>query len=280
MKIFATSDLHWKAVKKKGDQSTRRLAEYVCQKGEKNDVLLLLGDQGSSLKHIAELLELFQTFPGKKLAVPGNHDLWSKTGSTEDYYQTVLDLMEIKNFHPLDRAAVKIQGIGFAGCVGWYDYSFKDDEDIPLSYFEKKISPYSNQLCWRDATFCRWGNSDQEVTKKQLKILEKQLWTLCECKTVIVGLHHVPIKSLLFQPRSILPRSKRFTNSFLGSQKFSETIESFPRTRLVLCGHIHRRKSVRNGKILYTSIGSSYRRKELNVITVRGKKADHKVRKF
>jgi len=267
MNVFIASDLHLQGNRPGGDRSLMKLADYVCRYGSSRDVLMLLGDYGNSQKSIRDCLSLFNPFRGKRLAVIGNHDLWerSRVPETINRYRLIQEIIESTGFHALDRAPLVIGDFAFVGNIGWYDYSFRDLADVPIEAYETKTIPGAKLACWFDACYVNWSDSDSEVTAQMTGSLKKQLGRL-NGEKVIVGMHHVPTKKLLFHPRSMVPYEWRFANCFLGSNQFAELF-SQARERIdhVFCGHIHRFKSLRDGGVRYTSVGSDYDRKQLLV---------------
>ena len=116
MQVFIASDLHLNT--KSGD-AIKKMARYAKGVGTKDDVLLLLGDYGNTLEIIGVALNLFSGFPGQKIAVIGNHDLWDKSVPTTKRYQQVQFLIQFYGFHSLDESELRLENIGFAGGVGW-----------------------------------------------------------------------------------------------------------------------------------------------------------------
>lgn len=251
MQVFIASDLHLHV---RSGEAIRKMAKYVTSVGTKDDVLLLLGDYGNTLEMIGVALNLFSSFPGQKIAVIGNHDLWDKTVPTVERYKQVQFLIQFYGFHSLDESELRLENIGFAGGVGWYDYSFREDSlGIPMEAYKTKTFPGVQKPKWNDSVYCNWGMSDEEVTEVQLQQLRGQLERLRDIP-VIVGLHHVPTKELLFHPRFLVSKDWQFTNAFLGSQRFAELIEEFSNVKMVFCGHIHGFKTVRRYQYGYASV--------------------------
>ena len=265
MRIFATSDLHLD-VDIRGDRAVKAMARHLLDIGTPDDILMLLGDLATSDQNIAQCLSYFSAFPGKKLVVAGNHDIWAFPEEGRDSVERYRQLTQICQRHGfilLDQESVVINGIGFAGTMGWYDYSFGDLLGATLEDYRTKTYPGESEPCWNDAHLAKWNFSDEEVVAQQLHYLHSQLDEL-EGVPVIVGLHHVPTKSLLFHPRQLVPAGWRFRNAFLGSQRFAELFAEYTdRITHVICGHIHCHSSVIEQGISYTSIGSDYKQKEL-----------------
>ncbi|NIS54324.1 MAG: hypothetical protein GWN94_25055 [Phycisphaerae bacterium] len=267
MRIFLSSDPHLHGNEPGGDGAVIRLAHHVASQGTRDDVLMLLGDYGNSLESIRICLSLFASFKGKKLAVIGNHDLWDQYGTpdTVSRYQLLQSVIESAGFHALDRAPLIIGGLAFVGNIGWYDYSFQDLADVPPEAYESKTIPGKQDICWQDARYVNWQCSDREVVDQMIERLSRQLAQL-NGERVIVGMHHVPIKRLLFHPRWIVPYEWRFANCFLGSDRFAKLFQQY-RAKIghVFCGHKHGFKTITEDGVRYTSLGGDYEHKELAV---------------
>jgi 3',5'-cyclic AMP phosphodiesterase CpdA len=266
LKLLVTSDLHFGA-SSSGNRAVRRLAERVC--GEGADALLIGGDIAESPRALAECLALFRRFSGVKLAVPGNHDIWTRqrheTDSWHLHEQELPAAFEQHGFHPLHLRPLTIDRVGFVGSMGWYDYSFRDDIGVKLSDYQAKTFPGDSVPLWNDARFARLPMGDVQLTGLLVTRLREHLEQLEGCDSVVGLLHHVISKRLLFHPRFVVPRVWRFFNAFLGSEQFGSVLASHPRVSLAFCGHIHRARSVRQNRACWTTIGSDYAAKELIV---------------
>jgi len=278
MRVFATSDLHL-GTDRRGDRAVRALVRYLQDIGTPKDVLMILGDLGTSNSDIARCLNYFASFPGNKLAVAGNHDIWvtpEEGQDSTDQYRQLAQICQQQGFTLLDQESAVVNDIGFIGTMGWYDYSFRDLPGVPLEAYRDKIFPGESKPCWTDARLVRWSFSDEVVVEQQLHYLQGQLDRL-EGKQVVVGMHHVPTKSLLWHPRRVVPAKWRFRNAFLGNRRFEKLFTEYAdRIAYVLCGHIHSRSSTIIQGIPYASIGSTYEKKEL-VILGPGKRTTRRV---
>lgn len=265
MRIYITSDLHL-GVDAKGDKIVEKLAQYVSQIGTKDDVLLIAGDIGSDDVSIANCLQLFRSFPGKKLAIAGNHDIWvaRRRDTSLERYKRLSDIFSANGFHALEDEPVVLNGIGFAGAMGWYDRSFQDKIRVPNWYYELKSFP--GKGTWNDANNVKWPFIDEQAVDWQVARLEQQLEALktAGVSRMIVGIHHVPTKKLLFHPRWLLSKTMRFFNTFLGSERFAELLEANNHVvEHVVCGHIHRAADTKRNGVHYHSIGGGYKNKQL-----------------
>lgn len=264
MKMFFASDLHYR-VRSEGDAAVRALANHLrAPNADKDDVLVLVGDLATDDEALRDCLRLFAGFPGRKCAVAGNHDVWVENGeSSWTRYRRLSAIFRAQGFHPLEDEPLVIGGLGLAGSMGWYDYSFRDEEiGIPLYSYSKKTFPGAEGPLWNDANLVHWGMPDEDMARWQAERLERHLGMLWRCDEKIVAIHHVPTKRLLFHPRWILPRETRFANAFLGSERFGE-IAVLHRASLVVNGHIHMAGDKRIGGTRFMSIGGDYDAKQL-----------------
>ena len=269
MELFITSDLHY-GTTDAGDRAVEAIAAHVVAHGA--DALLIAGDLAIDEAALERCLALFAGCAGPKLAVPGNHDVWlpyedDDGCSFELHERTLPRLFERHGFHPLHLRPLVLGGVGFVGSMGWYDYSFRDEElGFPLAAYEAKTFPGDGGPLWNDARYARMGHTDVELTELLLRRLEAQLAEV-RADEVVAMLHHVPTKELLFFPRALVPKRWRFANAFLGSERLSELIAGDPRVRHTFCGHIHRGRSASKGRHVFTSVGDSDAGKRLLVRT-------------
>ncbi|HTK05287.1 MAG TPA: metallophosphoesterase [Candidatus Eisenbacteria bacterium] len=267
MKMFFASDLHY-GVDGEGNAAVRSLAAHLRSPGTaaKEDVLILVGDIATNDDTLRACLALFSGFRGRKFAVAGNHDVWIEEDlSSWTRYRRLSAIFRAAGFHPLEDEPVVIDGIGIAGSLGWYDYSFRDEDlGIDMEAYRTKTPPGQDFPCWNDAHLVRWGMPDEDVTTWQAERLERHLASLEGCREKVLAIHHVPTKRLLFHPRCLVPMGTRFANAFLGSERFGE-IASLHGVSLVVNGHIHMAGDARIGKTSFKSIGGGYRSKQLIV---------------
>jgi putative phosphoesterase len=273
MRIFVASDLHI-GQSQDDDASVKALAILIERNATMNDVLLLGGDYGNTDEATNRCLSLFRRFPGKVLAVPGNHDVWVESGddSASRLERLRLELLRL-GMHSLHHEPICIGGIAFVGSIGWYDYSFRDDINIPIASYEAK---FYEKAYWSDAAYVDWRTDDVAITDKFLKSLEKQLrFVKLSNPSEIIGLiHHVPVKALLLHPRFLLPKAWRFLNAFLGSVRFGKLFDSYG-VNHVFCGHIHSSKAIRENQTAFHSVGSDDGRRQLLIYEPGGGSIHH-----
>ncbi|MBT3949411.1 hypothetical protein HOF40_04985 [Candidatus Parcubacteria bacterium] len=271
MRIYIASDLHL-GTDPRGDRSAANLAAHLTRVSNPEDVLMLLGDYAQDDQGVERCLNMFNGFRGTKMAVLGNHDLWVKRDGRRtslERREQLHDMFSRNDFHPLEREAVVIGDIGFVGITGWYDYSFGDAPGIPFEAYQTKTYPKDGSVRWGDARFIRWDHTDEEVTQQQANLLDDQIKRLTAhgARKVIVGMHHVPSKALLPQPRWLVPHNWRFLKAFLGSDRFERVVTKHAGiVSNVVCGHIHRTAQANIQGTTYTAVGGDYTWKQLVAI--------------
>ncbi|NLW51585.1 MAG: hypothetical protein GXY85_12210 [Candidatus Brocadiaceae bacterium] len=258
-RLLVTSDLHF-GLYPAGDNCTHQLAEYVCTSDA--DAFAIAGDVADvGRDNFAACLELFADFPGTKLLVPGNHDLWVTGANSETKYREVLPALAAeRGFHMLDTGPVRMGGVGIIGSIGWYDYTFRSpDLSIPLEQYRRKRLP--GVCTWNDGRFITWKLTDEEFTDQCVRSMDAAYRSVePEVDTVLAVLHALPFRSLMHGPSST---AYEFCRAFLGSERLGELLKGFPKLRYVFCGHRHAPEQVRVNGVRALVVGSEYLRKRL-----------------
>jgi len=287
MRLVVTSDLHYNVLRSR--QPTLGIAEEICRLHA--DVLLILGDAaGQDVSILRECLQLFDRFPGRKLFVPGNHDIWAPPGESSliRYEELLPRVCSEAGFHMLDLEPVVLGRIGLVGSMGWYDFSFRPEQlGIPLRFYHEKIAPgaaarmerYSHLLepdddipepslrlgtRWMDGEHVRVPMSDVEFCERLLRRLDGQIAEIAPaCDTIVAGLHHLPFAELV--PPNANP-SWAFAAAFLGSRACGEMLLGHPKVRHVYCGHAHMEGRLTRGQLTCTSTGCTYLAKRYELL--------------
>lgn len=287
MRIIVTSDLHYNIARSKGP--TEAVAEEICRSG--GDVLILVGDSaGADLKQLEAVFALFEPFKGARLAVAGNHELWTN-GQTDSLYRYENEIAAVcsrQGVHYLDAEPFIMDELAIVGNVGWYDFSFRPSMmKIPLRFYQHKVAPGAAEHIekhrhlleaaddvtpavrqvttrWMDGEHVRLKISDVDFTHRLVAKLRSHLQEVHEAADKIVtAIHHLPFAELL--PTSIVP-NWQFGTAFMGSELFGETLLDFPKVGHVFCGHSHQERRCRKRQLQCTSIGSTYREKQYEVL--------------
>jgi Icc-related predicted phosphoesterase len=284
MRLLATADLHYNQPK------SRALADALIEtmNAIEADVLLIVGDTASSEGDALERCLSRFRFPGTKLFVAGNHELW--TNGTDSYSIFAEELprrVREMGWHWLENAPFVSGNVAIVGSIGWYDYSFAWPAlGIPRRFYAAKISPgaaerfsefaalfertadlpsEARQISarWNDGKFVKLGRSDEAFLDELLASMETQLQAVSHVPRVAVATHCVPLAGLL-------PPTGRsqwdFARAFLGSERMGELIQRFSNVRQILCGHSHFPVDLMVGPIRAINIGSGYREKTYRLI--------------
>ena len=270
--------------------SARGIAERICNEG--GDVLILGGDTFAiDLNIFRDCLRLFQAFPGKKFLVIGNHCLWVSEGgdSFRRYTEEIPKVAEEEGWHVLDHRPAVIEGVGFVGSVGWYDYLFKDPSlNVPERFYTAKVGPgmarfleryydlvaNRNDLLpehfnitsrWMDGVYIRWDFTDEEFASFTAEKLREHIEAIrSDVRTILAVTHHVPFSKMVYRKQG--DSSWNFANAFQGSPKLGEVLKAEPKVKFVVCGHVHKPQELQlDGRFLW-NVGSGIRRKRLLVI--------------
>ena len=223
------------------------------------DVFIIAGDIAASTSLFERSLQHFADVPCKKLLVPGNHDIWVDSPASLQqgihsgvkYDEIIPGICERNGFTCLGAAPRVIEGIGFAGTIGWYDYTLRNknyDDTFSLETYRAKH--YGERFTWNDLKFARWMDDggtrlkcDEEVAAEMEASLGKQLASLSHqgiTRTVVVT-HHVPFREMILYP-NLLPFD--FFSAYMGSNGLGDVIASHQTVCRVICGHSHIKSAV------------------------------------
>ncbi len=139
MRLILTSDLHH------NHHRSKPLAEDLIEKINRSggDVLVLIGDTAVLADGALEACLSRFRFNGVKLFIPGNHELWTRGDDSYELFTRVLpERVAAMGWQWLQSNPFITQEIAIVGSVGWYDYSFAQENlRIPRRFYEAKISP-------------------------------------------------------------------------------------------------------------------------------------------
>lgn len=259
------------------------------------DVLVIAGDLVNSYRRedIIAVFRYFSSFPGAKLFCGGNHDLWTRKYDSEQIYrEEIPGLAEASGFHYLDVSPRIVDGVGFVGNIGWYDYSFAPEsfsleegvaicesekkegeprflntgkrwEDLTSDDFEKKVLIWSENeklfsLVWNDRSYINWRYRDREFLAQCLERLEEDLEKVSREVDVIVAVtHHTPFEALLEPPETL---ARAYGRAFLGSRKIGALLLEYPKVKLCLSGHTHYQKQISAGPIEAVTVRNTFQK--------------------
>ena len=279
MRLLVTADLHF------NHRHSKPLAQQSIleMNAAGGDVLLVIGDAAvADGDELEQCLSLFR-FPGPKLFVAGNHELWTNRDDSyaihsEELPRRVREL----GWQWIETDPFVSDRLTVVGSVGWYDYSFaRDALGIPKRFYEHKVSPgaaerfsefaslfepsddipaASRQVLarWNDGKFVKLHRSDADFLKESLARLEAQLVAAAEAPRILAAIHHVPFHELLPPTRGA---QWDFARAYLGSPQIGQLLSGFPNVSHVLCGHSHFPAEAQIGSMHAINIGSGYRYK-------------------
>lgn len=264
MRVFFASDLH---VDVAGNEPfVRELAAIAA--ADRPDVVIIAGDVCNGTARLGPTLRLFADAAQHRVYVPGNHELWAlsagEPAARERYYQEIPRIARAAGFHPLVTEPLVVADVGFAGTMGWYDYSFTDPAD---GYTPAELAAKTRDgLQWMDGRYVRWTGpdgralADAEVAALMLDDLRDQLDALAgePLRTILLVTHHLAFKSLV--PPVFVDGHLKFFRAFLGSEGFGEAARKDARVSLALAGHVHSVRSVQEGGIAARTCPTGYPR--------------------
>jgi len=290
MRVLVTADLHYDTPRSRA--GAEALAERAVRDG--GDALVLVGDSASAEHQpLRDCLNLFADFPGLKLLVPGNHCLWCLPGenSIQRYEQVVPAIAAEAGFAVLDHQPVVTDGVALIGSIGWYDYSYRDEQlAIPLEFYRAKVSPgaaerlnehrhlvesfrphlterhFNLGVRWMDGVHVRMEMTDEEFLEYVLAKLTAQLQAIGadeSVRRVAAFVHHLPFRQLVPSDR---PDAFAFAAAYMGSDRIGEALRGCEKLTHVFCGHSHWRGRCRVGDIDVINVGSTYEQKHLEVV--------------
>ncbi|MCK4247806.1 MAG: metallophosphoesterase [Methanomicrobia archaeon] len=270
IKIAAFSDTHFPKLVGIKELKALKISLYTINP----DYVVIAGDliEGGEKESFEIFLKEFMEIKCPKLVCLGNHDLWVQSFeemTSLEKMEEFIELGEQLGYHMLDKKPFLGEDIGFAGTVGWYDYSFADPQ-FPIKDIENKILFYKGDTFaaswWNDRfyfrlkkrnplmemTFTEDDNffidslkipkssreEDTYFTKLCYKHLNKSLDVIKDAKIKISVIHHLPFKELLNIGRKKTTESL-FFNAYMGSQCFGELMME-KNVDVCICGHTHK----------------------------------------
>jgi hypothetical protein len=182
VRIAFTSDVHADVSPRNG-----QLLPHLARRVEAlaPDVLVLAGETANSLAALERTLTAFAGVRARKLLVPGKHDVWIESrnalrkgrDSWHKYVTAIPEACARRRVECLVGAPVTIGGVGFAGSIGWYDYSLRDPRlggRVVLAEYERgRFQDASGQVgIWNDVEYAVWlaspGAADWRLWARRL----------------------------------------------------------------------------------------------------------------
>jgi predicted phosphohydrolase len=267
--LAVTADLHWGH--RKGGDATRLLAEFL--RAHPVDVLVVAGDIGTGAL-FEDCLALFAALPGRKVLVPGNHDLWVQPDvphDSLDLYQRLLpEAAARQGFHYLDAGPLVLPeaDLALVGSINWYDYSWAIDgirRYYPSEEHRLKSKRFTRGK-HNDGNFIRWPLDDAGFTSLVTATLAQHLeQALRQASRAIVITHHPPFYDLSFpRPGPPVLLDSFLWDAFAGNVGVEQVLARFAdRIAFAFCGHTHVERHSTLGGIQGYNVGSDYPVKRL-----------------
>lgn len=266
MRIAFTSDLHVDIT-----AQNQMLLPHLVEEFRRlePDVIVLAGDVANDLAGWEGALKHFGVINVPKLIIPGNHDVWLESkkalkkgkDSAWKYRIALPQCAERCGFHYLPEQPLVVGDIGFAGSLGWYDYTLRDkrlDTTLSKADYEQAEFPEGSwndvrQAAWlRDPQAADWRRrrlrvSDIEVCEKMRNELDRDLQRIAsQASKLVVVVHTAPIESAL-ERRSVPDPFDAYEGSIEIGLLLKELASR--RDLVVICGHRHRPLDVEEGDI-------------------------------
>jgi len=281
--MIVTSDLHY------NHPRSKPVADGIIDQinASDADVLLVIGDTAAWDGDAFERCLSSITFKGPKLLTSGNHELWTNGNDGPLIHPQLLpkrtrDL----GWHWLEDDPFVCGDVAMVGSVGWYDYSFAQQQlGIPRRFYAAKVSPGAARRFsefvhlfdatddiapaaleiiarWNDGRFVKLPMSDDAFLDGLLNKLHSQLEALRD-KRVIAAIHHLPFRELLPPPKR--PQWD-FAKAYLGSEKIGQLLLKYPNLSHVYSGHSHFPAEAKVGHIHAIATGCGYHAKTIQTL--------------
>ena len=262
MRLAFTSDIHI-------DLNGTSVLDALCGRVRElaPDVLLVAGDIATPLDTYLETLVALRACTSHLLVVAGNHDAWTTPEAlaagidSRTRIDTVLaETCRQAGAQLLDVGPAVIDGIGFAGNVGWYDLSTREGTlDAPMEAYR---SGRWQGMKWSDVDHAVFLGADgarmpvEEVARACRDRLRTHLRGL-KTRRIVVATHMLAFEGQIH--RKDHP-GWRFANAYMGSLAMGDLLRSDPRIELAIAGHTHHGSDLRFGRLRAIASPLGYRR--------------------
>jgi len=259
MRVACTSDIH---IDLNGPAVLDALVARV--RAVAPDVLIIGGDIATgAATYLQTLLALKEVSP-RLLIVAGNHDVWNAPEAIAKGLDSWARLDKLlpalcaeAGAELLDAGPVEIDGIGFAGSLGWYDLTTREHIlDAPMEAYREGVW---GGLRWTDHTYAVWKdpNGAAMAMEDVARVLRERLQAHMKALTtrrVVVVTHTLPFIEQIHRKEH---PGWRFVNAFMGSLPLGDVIRADPRVVLAIAGHTHLGSDLRIGRFraLVTPLG-------------------------
>jgi len=237
LKIGILSDIHIDLEHSRPD----KVLEGIVAAIKKSDIglMIIAGDVANDYELTLRALAGIEMASGVRcLFVPGNHDIWNVSHPDKTAWD-IYDALKTFGGNLANGPAELTDGWVVIGDLGWYDYTFGDQQYSVQEFDRMKI----NDRLWQDKIKAVWGTSTLEMHRHFHDKLEKQL-AACKGSNIILVTHVLPIKDFTVQPPDSI---WQYLNAFLGSRQYGELALKYS-VKYAISGHVHYRmqKTVEN----------------------------------
>lgn len=257
MRIAYTSDIHLHRSLLSATV-VRNMAKDIAN--DCPDIVAICGDLADQdISNYRQCCEIFASIGKPVFVVPGNHDVWAKSGySSMQLLETVLPkITKEAGCYWLPRHPAVINNVGFAGSIAWYDYSDSPNE-INLQVHKWEISRDGEKVDWP------WIDTDASSRFRQhlesdVKMLEKKGVKKIVCLTHVPLLYTQAINTLAF--RGIQPE-------YYSNPPTGRMILKHPSVKLVLSGHIHAPTNIKISNTRFMTGQSDYGKPAYDIVEI------------
>ncbi len=251
MRLAITSDIH---VDMAGPAVTDALCDTLRRLSP--DVAIVAGDVATPIPLWRETMEALRACVPRLVVVAGNHDVWrtpeeaeADVGSWDKLDRRLPDAARAVGVDLLDAGSVEIDGVGFVGTMGWFDYSTRDpllDADL-----EAYRTGRWRGLRWNDHRHAAWRDETGAPQPDGVVagILRERLRTqlrASRARRVVAVTHVLPFADQVLQ-RPL--EGWQYANAFMGCLGLGEVLRGESRAVLAVAGHTHRASDLRFGRL-------------------------------
>ncbi|WP_299441496.1 metallophosphoesterase [uncultured Rhodospira sp.] len=200
MRLLAVSDLHL------GHADNRAILTDLDD--HRNDWLILAGDVGESLTHMALAFEALRPRFARLIWVPGNHELWTtdengeRLGGAEKYAALIdlarmYDVLTPEDAYPTWSDGPERTPVVLCPLFVLYDYSFRPP-DVPLEGL-RKWAAEGHALCADELRLSPAPHANRAAWCRQRVVISRARLNALPPGTRTVLINHFPLrKDLLF----------------------------------------------------------------------------------
>jgi calcineurin-like phosphoesterase family protein len=158
MRIFAVSDLHTDFAE------NRRRLQQISSTSYLQDVLVVAGDIADDLKIIDWTLRKLRSQFGQVFYVPGNHELWVRSGEY-DSIEKLRQVLSLCDEVGINTRPGRVGKTWIVPLYSWYESDYDRQGEADASSLEG----------WADFYFCQWPAGMESVSEYFLSLNESRI---------------------------------------------------------------------------------------------------------